>query len=112
VAGFFKPLAGALRRHERPSVQAKDDEESKRSPLAPYLKYSHVGLQFFLSIGLFTGAGILLDKRLETLPLFTLVGLVLGFGGGLYSLYREFVLRRETRPKSGPGRSKSPSEPS
>lgn len=92
-------------------MQAKD-EEPRPSPLAPYLKYSHVGIQFFLSIGIFTGGGIWLDRQLGTVVTFTLVGLVLGFGGGLYSLYREFVLRREPNAKAnhGPDRDNPPNK--
>ncbi len=72
-----------------------DEKDPDRSELAKYLGYSHVGLQFFLSIGLFTGGGIWLDRRLGTVVLFTLVGLALGFAGGLYSLYREVFLKKK-----------------
>ena len=75
------------------------DEEPERSPLAKYLRYSHVGIQFFLAVLLFTGLGVWLDRSLGTVVLFTLLGLVLGFGGGLYSLYREFFPgKRDARP--------------
>ncbi len=70
------------------------DEERERSTLAKYLKYSYVGFQFFLSVGLFTAGGIWLDRRLGTVVLFTLAGLALGFAGGIYELYREFFLRK------------------
>lgn len=46
-------------------------------------------MQFFLAVALFTGGGIWLDRRCGTQVLFTLVGLVLGFSGGLLSIYRE-----------------------
>lgn len=119
MAGFPKPLlralAGALRSRDDLPVPAKD-EEPKPGPLAPYLRYSHVGLQFFLAVAMFTGGGIWLDRRLGTVVLFTLLGLVLGFGGGLYTLYREFILRKASSSRGdataerGPDRPNPPSE--
>lgn len=44
---------------------------------------------FFAAVGLFTWGGIWLDGRLETGVLFTLLGLALGFAGGLRALYKE-----------------------
>ncbi|MBI4605829.1 MAG: AtpZ/AtpI family protein [Planctomycetes bacterium] len=72
--------------------------------MAKYLRYSHVGLQFFISVALFTGVGIWLDRRLGTVVLFTLLGLVLGFGGGVYSLYREFFPAPRPGRKPGGGK--------
>lgn len=74
----------------------RDPEESQSSVLAKYLQYSYVGLQFFLSIAIFTGGGIWLDRWLGTVVLFTLLGLALGFAGGLYSLYREVFQGRNS----------------
>jgi len=79
-------------------VPAKDGEP-ERNPLSKYLQYLYVGVQFFLSVAIFVGGGIWLDRRLGTKVLFTLLGLALGFGGGVYSLYREFF-----PGKSGPPR--------
>ena len=66
------------------------DDEPKRNTLAKYLRYSHVGLQFFLAIAVCTGGGVYLDRSFGTVVLYTLLGLALGFAGGFYSLYREF----------------------
>lgn len=62
---------------------------SQLSALAKYLRYSHVGLQFLVAVGLPTAGGIWADQRLGTGVLLTLLGLVLGFAAGVYSLYRE-----------------------
>jgi len=72
----------------------KDDGE-----VAKYLKYSHVGLQFLLSVGIPTGLGIWLDRVLGTVVLFTLLGLGLGFTAGIYSLYGELYGRLGGGPK-------------
>lgn len=52
------------------------------------------GLQFGAVLVLFTLAGLWADRRFDTLPLFLLVGLALGFGGGLYHLVRTLGRRR------------------
>ena len=54
---------------------------------ARYLRYSHLGTQFLLAIGLPIALGIWLDRKWGTKALFTLLGLVLGFTAGIYSLY-------------------------
>lgn len=87
-----------------------NDPDAQRRTLGKYLRYSTVGLQFFLSILIFTGGGVWLDRKLGTEVVFTLLGLSLGFGGGLYSLYRDFFLKKEP-PEDGEnptGRSPSP----
>lgn len=77
------------------------DREPGTSPLAKYLRYSHVGLQFGLSVGLPTAAGIWADRYLGTGVLLTLIGLALGFGAGVFSLYHEVY--RLTGSSRAPG---------
>jgi hypothetical protein len=98
-------------RHERTEPQ-KDLEsrggtepdgltEREKDPLQKYLRYSHLGMQFFLSVALFTAGGLWLDSKLGTLVLFTLLGLAIGFGGGTYCLYSElFGPRRGVKGKA------------
>lgn len=57
------------------------------------LIYSHLGLQFAISIVVFTGGGYWLDNTAETLPLFTIVGAMAGFALGFYMLYQEVFVR-------------------
>ena len=59
-----------------------------RSELA---RYSTLGISWACTVVLFTWCGVALDRRLETTPLFLLAGLVLGIGGGFYSLYTRLV---------------------
>jgi ATP synthase protein I len=47
-----------------------------------------VGFAFILTLGILTAIGFFVDKLLGTLPLFLIVGLGLGFAGGLYYVYR------------------------
>ncbi len=53
-----------------------------------YARFFVVGFTFILILGVVTAVGFFVDKLLGTLPLFLLVGLVIGFVGGLYYLYR------------------------
>jgi F0F1-type ATP synthase assembly protein I len=50
-----------------------------------------------VSTALFSWLGSLLDERLNTKPLFVLIGGFLGFAGGFYSMYWRLVIK-------GPGR--------
>jgi len=77
------------------------DKEPEFSPLVRYLKYSHLGLQFCISVGLPTGVGIWADRRLGTGVLLTLTGLVLGFGAGVYALCYEVFPPRKLPDREG-----------
>lgn len=85
------------------TVPSKKDQ-SPSSTVAKYLKFSQAGLQFFVSVALPTGVGIWADQRLATGALLTILGLALGFGTGLYSLYHDIYVSEdssERRRRSG-----------
>ena len=46
-----------------------------------------LGLRLGISIILGLGAGILLDGWLHTSPIFTLIGMVLGFAAAMYTIW-------------------------
>ncbi|MBI1809899.1 MAG: AtpZ/AtpI family protein [Gemmatimonadetes bacterium] len=50
-----------------------------------------LGIQFVVAILLFLYLGMWLDRKLGTAPWFMLVGMLVGAGGGFYSLYRAMV---------------------
>lgn len=50
------------------------------------MKYMSLGMEFSSSILGFTFVGILLDKKILTTPLFTIIGMFLGFAVGMYML--------------------------
>ncbi|BBL79129.1 hypothetical protein Rxycam_00727 [Rubrobacter xylanophilus DSM 9941] len=50
-------------------------------------RFFGVGFTFISTVGLLAGGGYLLDRAAGTVPLFLLVGLGLGFAGGLYYVY-------------------------
>lgn len=64
------------------------------------------GLTWALSVVFFGGAGMWLDSRLGTMPIFVMVGAFLGAGAGFYSLYYHIVIeprRREAGTGAEPG---------
>ncbi len=62
--------------------------EDRRRVERKYLRFAGVGVQFALTILILTLAGIWLDERFDTSPLFTVVFLLLGFVGATWSLVR------------------------
>lgn len=53
--------------------------------------YAGLGFQFAAAIIVFLFAGQWLDRRLETSPLFTILGVFLGAGGAFYGIYRKLM---------------------
>ncbi len=53
--------------------------------------YSIVGAGFALAVSIlfFAWLGSVLDRKLKTAPLFLLIGLAIGLGGGFYSFWRK-----------------------
>ncbi len=55
-------------------------------------------MTFVVTVGLAAAAGFWLDRRMGSLPIFTLLGLAFGLGVGGYWLY----LRTAQAPRRGP----------
>jgi F0F1-type ATP synthase assembly protein I len=68
------------------------------------LRYAVLGVEFAVIVTVCVYAGILLDKRLGTRPAFILIGMVLGFAGGMYRFVRVALdYQRKLRQPKGPG---------
>lgn len=85
------------RRPERNAVTPGDDD--RRRVERSYLRFAAVGVQFAASIFLLTILGIWLDGRFHTAPLFTIVGLLIGFVGATWTLVHTVL-----GPDQGPDR--------
>lgn len=68
------------------------------STVAPYLD---LGFRFALSIAITTYAGYWLDSKLNTLPLFLIIGLILGATSGFFTIYRAVYTGKEKESKKG-----------
>jgi F0F1-type ATP synthase assembly protein I len=89
----------------------KREGDNDDSTFAKYFKYSYLGIQFLLSIAVPLALGIWADRKLGTKVLFTLLGLALGFGAALYSIYGELYGRRGGGGKDGGGDGRGPGGP-
>jgi len=54
-----------------------------------------LGFRLALMVVLGLYGGYKLDRRLGVLPLFTIIGSLLGMGGGMYSIYRTVYGRKK-----------------
>ena len=75
-------------------------EESREQALGKGYKYLAMGLRFAGGIVVFMFAGLFLDRKLGTTPLFLLIGVFAGGGLGFLSIYRE-LMADEKRKKAG-----------
>ena len=64
-------------------------EDDKKKPSNTFLKFSGLGLQMMVSIGVGAWLGMKLDQYLELeFPVFLLTFVFVIFGGLMYQLYR------------------------
>lgn len=74
----------------------------RRSRLPPELfQYSGLGCTFAAGVVLFTGAGLLLDRRVGVFPLFTLIGALVGTVLATLSVWRRFQPERKDDRSGG-----------
>ena len=67
----------------------------------PGVEAMGAGVQFALSIVVFLLAGDWLDERLGTTPWFLILGVMVGAGGGFFSMYRRLIVRPRDRSNKG-----------
>ena len=73
-----------------PEDGGERDTQSERGPRAPAPNWGiafDLGIRLGISVILGLGAGLLLDGWLRTSPIFTLVGMVLGIGAAMYTIW-------------------------
>jgi F0F1-type ATP synthase assembly protein I len=65
-----------------------DDDPAENRNSGSVTQYLDLGLRFALAVALCAGGGYWLDTKLNTIPLFLIVGLILGATSGLVTIYR------------------------
>lgn len=75
----------------------RDDNAESRGFGAGYAIVA-AGFQLAFAVLLFLGAGILVDRWLHTKPIFTLVGVVVGLGAGMYAFIVRVIAESPQRP--------------
>jgi ATP synthase protein I len=69
-------------------IPAMPNTDSQRNDSGGnYARFFHVGFAFMFIIAVFTAGGYLLDRWLVTLPLFLLLGMLIGFVASLFYLF-------------------------
>ena len=74
-------------------------------------RYLGHGLTWALSTALFLFLGLLADRWLGTMPLFTILGAFVGAGAGFYSLYFHLVIEPRERERARREREETGLEP-
>lgn len=68
-------------------------------------RYTAIGMEFALCVGLMLWAGMWLDEKMKTSPVMMLAGLILGFAAGLYWLIKQArQARRDLESMKADGR--------
>lgn len=65
-----------------------DTRSQRNDASGNYARFAGLGITLFLIFGLPTVVGFFFDRLVGTLPLFLLIGLALGFTGGMFYVYR------------------------
>ena len=69
-------------------IPAMPNADSQRNDSGGnYARFFHVGFAFMFIIAVFTVGGYVLDWLIGTLPLFLLLGMLVGFVAALYYLF-------------------------
>ncbi len=74
-----------------------------RPPRYEIYRYSGLGCLFAGAVIVFMAGGWLLDRWLGVIPLFTILGALLGAGLGSVSVYRKLGIGRASQPPEGDG---------
>jgi ATP synthase protein I len=64
-----------------------DHGKDERPPTANWGVAFDLGLRLGISVILGVGGGLLVDSWLRTSPIFTLIGMVLGIGAAMYTIW-------------------------
>jgi len=65
-----------------------DDKQNKKREYADIARLSSVGIGLVISVGIGYFIGTTIDKHFHTMPIFTLIFLLLGTGAGLLNVFR------------------------
>jgi F0F1-type ATP synthase assembly protein I len=71
------------------------------------MRYAVLGVEFAVLVTGCVYGGVLLDRKLHTTPLFILLGMILGFAGGMYRFVRvarEYQKSLDEKRRGGPDR--------
>ena len=76
--------------------------DSQGRELTKSMHRSSGSYELVLSAVILAGLGFLIDRSFGTLPIFTAIGAVLGFGGAAVKLYYQYKAEMEEHEAKGP----------
>jgi len=80
-----------------------DPGDGQEPTLVVMARFSGHGLTLAMATGFFLFLGWILDQRLGSVPLFTIVGALVGAAAGFYHIIRELILTPQGREKNRKG---------
>jgi len=84
--------------------QGRPDPGGEQEPtLVVLARFSGHGLTLAMATGFFLFLGWMLDQRLGSIPLFTILGALLGAAAGFYRIIRELILTPQGLEKDRKG---------
>jgi F0F1-type ATP synthase assembly protein I len=78
-----------------PPVSAESGGSRRNAKPLSGMEFTTIGLEFGAVLVGAALAGVWLDKRFGTSPILLILGTFAGAGGGIYSMYRRLMGRRE-----------------
>ena len=93
LTGIYRLPGSRVKDASCPAVACKASEgivDVEQSHMGRDMNRSNGGFELVLSGVIFCFAGLWLDRRLGTVPLFTVVLAVLGFGGAVANIYYRY----------------------
>ena len=77
------------------------DKRKSRELLRIFGRVSHLGFQLIISAAVFTLLGWHIDEKLGSSPFLLIAGLLLGNTVGIYSIYRQTVVKPVVKNDTG-----------
>ncbi len=87
-----------------PTQEPEEEDESRlgawRAPFRQFALYSHVGIMFPVAIAIGFFGGYMVDGWIGTRPLFSLLGVVLGFAAATRNLLKTISIEDDQNRRS------------
>ena len=80
---------------EKESIMADEKDRG----FSEAMKYSHLGITFVITFGIFLAGGYFLDNWLGTSPWLFAFSVFPGLGAGFYMLYKELIVQKNDESK-------------
>ncbi len=80
-------------------MNGKNKNSSSKDSMREIGPYFDLGMRFALSIVIFAAIGFWIDKKLNTIPVFLMIGFLLGATVGFWTIYKVVYLNDKMNKK-------------